>query len=27
MDKAFKGHGDRAFLKSQFHKLLMNFTW
>jgi hypothetical protein len=27
MDRAFKGHGDRAFLESQFHKLLMNFTW
>jgi hypothetical protein len=27
MDKAFKGRGDRAFLESLFHKLLMNFTW
>src|SRR5262245_55345444 len=27
MDKMFKGEGDRAFLESQFHKLLMNFTW
>ena len=27
MDKVFKGQGDRAFLESQFHKLLMNFTW
>ena len=27
MDKTFKGRGDRAFLESQFHKLLMNFTW
>ena len=27
MDKVFKGHGDREFLESQFHKLLMNFTW
>jgi hypothetical protein len=27
MDKVFKGRGDRAFLESQFHKLLMNFTW
>jgi hypothetical protein len=27
MDRAFKGRGDRAFLESQFHKLLMNFTW
>jgi mannosylglycerate hydrolase MGH1-like protein len=27
MDRAFKGQGDRAFLESQFHKLLMNFTW
>ena len=27
MDRAFKGVGDRAFLESQFHKLLMNFTW
>jgi hypothetical protein len=27
MDKVFKGTGDRAFLESQFHKLLMNFTW
>jgi glycogen debranching enzyme len=27
MDKAYSGQGDRAFLESQFHKLLMNFTW
>jgi len=27
MDRAFKGVADRAFLESQFHKLLMNFTW
>ena len=27
LDKAFNGAGDRAFLESQFHKLLMNFTW
>ena len=27
MDKAFRGRGDRGFLESQFHKLLMNFTW
>ncbi len=27
MDKAFTGVGDRGFLESQFHKLLMNFTW
>jgi Mannosylglycerate hydrolase MGH1-like glycoside hydrolase domain len=27
MEKAFRGHGDRAFLESQFHKLLLNFTW
>jgi Mannosylglycerate hydrolase MGH1-like glycoside hydrolase domain len=27
MDRDFKGAGDRAFLESQFHKLLMNFTW
>jgi hypothetical protein len=27
MDKAFNGKPDRAFLESQFHKLLMNFTW
>src|SRR5262249_14626749 len=24
---AHGGKGDRAFLESQFHKLLMNFTW
>jgi hypothetical protein len=27
LDKAFRGKSDRAFLESQFHKLLMNFTW
>src|SRR5207248_2517639 len=27
MEKALRGKGDRAFLESQFHKLLMNFTW
>ena len=27
MDKTFRGRADRAFLESQFHKLLMNFTW
>jgi len=27
LDRAFKGEADRAFLESQFHKLLMNFTW
>jgi mannosylglycerate hydrolase MGH1-like protein len=27
MEKAFRGREDRAFLESQFHKLLMNFTW
>ena len=27
MDRVFKGKGDRQFLESQFHKLLMNFTW
>jgi len=27
MDRAFRNRGDRAFLESQFHKLLMNFTW
>jgi len=27
MDKAFRGGADRDFLESQFHKLLMNFTW
>jgi hypothetical protein len=27
LDKAFRGQGDLAFLESQFHKLLMNFTW
>jgi len=27
MDKFLNGNGDRAFLESMFHKLLMNFTW
>jgi hypothetical protein len=27
MDKSIHGVGDRAFLESMFHKLLMNFTW
>ena len=27
MDMAHKGHGDRAFLESVFHKLMLNFTW
>jgi hypothetical protein len=27
MEKSARGTGDRAFLESQFHKLLMNFTW
>jgi hypothetical protein len=27
LEKSLRGHGDRAFLESQFHKLLMNFTW
>ena len=27
IDHAAKGEPDRAFLESQFHKLLMNFTW
>jgi hypothetical protein len=27
LDKVFQGQCDRAFLESQFHKLLMNFTW
>jgi len=27
MDKSIRGKGDRAFLESMFHKLLMNFTW
>jgi|SoiMethySBSTD1v2_1073268.scaffolds.fasta_scaffold85163_2 hypothetical protein len=27
LDRAFNGMSDRAFLESQFHKLLMNFTW
>ena len=27
MEKSFRGQADRTFLKSQFHKLLMNFTW
>ena len=27
MDKFLHGTGDRAFLESMFHKLLMNFTW
>ncbi len=27
LDKARKGEGDTAWLKSCFHKLLLNFTW
>lgn len=27
IDKFLHGRGDRAFLESMFHKLLMNFTW
>jgi len=27
IEKYFRGKGDRAFLESMFHKLLMNFTW
>jgi hypothetical protein len=27
LEKSFRGEGDRTFLKTQFHKLLMNFTW
>ena len=27
MEKLHRGGGDRAFLESMFHKLLMNFTW
>jgi len=27
MDRSFTGKGDRVFLESQFHKLLMTFTW
>jgi len=27
MEKASTGEGDLAFLKSAFHKLLLNFTW
>ncbi len=27
MDRAFRGQADHGFLESQFHKLLMNFTW
>jgi hypothetical protein len=27
MEKGLRGKGDRSFLESQFHKLLMNFTW
>src|SRR5262249_24894476 len=27
LDKSLHGQGDRAFLESMFHKLLMNFTW
>jgi hypothetical protein len=27
MEKSADGKGDRVFLESQFHKLLMNFTW
>jgi hypothetical protein len=27
IDKSTTGRGDRLFLESQFHKLLMNFTW
>jgi hypothetical protein len=27
IDKKRKGKGDRAFLQSVFHKLLLNFTW
>jgi hypothetical protein len=27
IDKKRKGTGDRAFLQSVFHKLLLNFTW
>jgi hypothetical protein len=27
LEKSVRGEGDRAFLESQFHKLLMNFTW
>jgi hypothetical protein len=27
VEQARTGHGDRAFLKRVFHKLLLNFTW
>jgi hypothetical protein len=27
IDAALRGHGDTAFLKRIFHKLLINFTW
>jgi len=27
IEKALRGKGDRFFLESMFHKLLMNFTW
>jgi hypothetical protein len=27
LEKSYRGKEDRVFLKSQFHKLLMNFTW
>src|ERR1043166_4027252 len=27
MEKSVRGKGDLVFLESQFHKLLMNFTW
>jgi len=27
LEKSYRGEGDRDFLKSLFHKLLMNFTW
>ena len=27
LEKSYRGEGDRDFLKTLFHKLLMNFTW
>src|SRR5262245_28592855 len=27
LDKSHRGEGDREFLKTLFHKMLMNFTW
>ena len=27
LEKSYRGREDRSFLKNQFHKLLLNFTW